>query len=124
MSKGGERGQGKPGSPIPLGFGRGLTTGVSDFATPNHDAIKWRNYAVSGITKDSTGAVIGNCTVDVFENCSMRRFVASTVSDANGNYSVMVNGPDTGMTFKVVAYKADAPDLAGTTVNTLVGVEL
>ena len=126
MSKGGERVQGKPGSPIPLGYGRGVCSSVSDFATPIKDFNKWRNYAVSGVTKDSTGTPLGGCTVDVFESnvSEPRRFVGRAVSDANGNYSIMVNGPDTGMTFEAVAYLAGAPDRAGVTVNTLAGTEL
>lgn len=35
MSKGGERVQGKPGSPIPLGYGLGVVTHVANFASPN-----------------------------------------------------------------------------------------
>lgn len=43
----------------------------------------------------------------------------TTVSDANGNY--LVDGQiDT--TYYLVAYKAGAPDVSGTTVNTIVAV--
>jgi hypothetical protein len=75
-------------------------------------------YRISGVTKDSTGAALGNCGVDIFETGS-RRFVGSTISDASGNYSldVTVEVPCFG-----VFYLAGAPDVAGTTVNTLVGV--
>lgn len=125
MSKGGERIQGSAGGPIPVGYGRGVVRGISDFSTPQHDAIKWRNYVVSGITKDSNGVALGNCNVEVYETTdAQNRIVGAAVSDASGNYSVFVNGPDTDMKFFAVAYKAGAPDVVGTTVNTLVGTEL
>ena len=85
-------------------------------------------YSIAGVTKDATGAPLGGCTVEVYETVTAAnlnepkgRFVGSTVSDANGNYSVDVYvGP--GATFRTVVYKAGAPDVAGTSVNTLVGV--
>lgn len=96
---------------------------ITTFAQPQKQ-LKQRDYVVSGITKDSVGAVLANCTVDIFETEPGRRLVGRTVSDAAGVYSISVNGPDTGMTFEAFAYKAGAPDLAGATVNTLAGVEL
>ena len=85
-------------------------------------------YTISGVTKDSNGAALGGCTVEVYEtvaevnpNEPKGRLVNSTVSDANGNYSIDVYaGPNA--TFRVQSYKAGAPDVAGTTVNTLIGV--
>lgn len=116
--------QGKPGSPIPLGYGRGLCSGVADFYHAD-EKLKLRDYVVNGVTKDSTGAVLGLCNVEIYETTdAQNRMVGMTVSDASGNYSISVNGPDTGMTFFAVAYKAGAPDVAGTTVNTLQGTEL
>ena len=77
-------------------------------------------YRIQGITKTSTGAVLANCSVDIFETAS-RRLRGSTVSDADGAYSLEITSGE-GLTFFVTAYKAGAPDVAGTTVNTLVGV--
>jgi hypothetical protein len=73
---------------------------------------------VTGVTKDSTGASLAACTVTLF--CTNNNAPqSSTVSDGSGNYTLTANvsGP-----YYVVAYKAGAPDVEGTTVNTLVGV--
>jgi hypothetical protein len=124
MSKGGERTQGKPGGPIPLGYGRSVFMGVAEFSSPLTEAhVKLPNYVVSGITKDSTGTPVANCHVDVFRTLD-DVLVGDGNSDANGAYSIPVNAPDTGLKFYAIAYKAGAPDIAGITVNTLQGVEL
>lgn len=73
---------------------------------------------ISGVTRDSTGAVLGGCVVQLFRT-SDDAIIAEQVSDGStGAYSfpILVGGP-----FYVVAYKAGTPDLAGTTVNTLTG---
>jgi hypothetical protein len=46
--------------------------------------------------------------------------VASTTSDVNGNYGFFLTGFLITDFFYIVAYKAGATDVAGTTVNTLV----
>ena len=78
------------------------------------------HYAITGITKDSTGVAVGGCTVKLYKTSS-DAVVDTTLSDANGNYSfpIAMGGNET---FYVVSYKAGSPDIAGTTVNTLVGV--
>lgn len=73
---------------------------------------------IFGVTKDSTGAALGSCTVDLFTTTD-NVLVATTVSDASGNYEF--RGRSTSFTHYVVAYKAGSPDVSGTTVNTLVG---
>lgn len=72
---------------------------------------------VTGVTKDSTGTPIGACAVHLFRMVDDVE-VDQSVSDGSGNYSLICAGSGT---FYVVAYLAGAPDLAGTTVNTLVG---
>lgn len=72
---------------------------------------------IFGVTKDSTGAVLASCTVDLFRTVNDVR-VDSLDSDAVGAYEFRV-GLSTA--YYVVAYKAGSPDVAGTTVNTLVG---
>lgn len=75
---------------------------------------------IFGITKDSTGAVLGSCTVQLFET-ETERFVETKASDAiTGEYEFRSAALSTA--YFVVAYKAGAPDVAGTTVNTLLGV--
>lgn len=71
------------------------------------------NTALSGITRDSAGAVLGLCRVDLCKNNTIRQ---SITSDAVGNYSFV--NPGSGPFF-LVAYKQGSPDVAGTTVNTL-----
>jgi hypothetical protein len=85
-------------------------------------------YRISGITRDKDGVALANCTVDVHETES-GTLRGSVVSGADGGYSLDVVGtgvdPESGiaLTFFVKAYKAGAPDVAGTTVNTLAGSE-
>lgn len=74
---------------------------------------------ISGITKDSAGAVLAACSVHLHRTIDGSR-VQSQTSDGGGVYAFDPvnngNGP-----YYVVAYKAGAPDVAGTTVNTLLG---
>lgn len=76
-----------------------------------------RNYTITGVTKDSSGVALGSCTVRLF-NTATNLLEQTTVSDASGNYSFTV---DKTQTYYEVSYKAGAPDVAGTTVNTLAG---
>lgn len=71
--------------------------------------------AVAGITIDQVGARLPFCTVNAF-NSVTNVFVATTTSDASGNYSF--NLPK-GNTYFLVAYKSGTPNLAGTSVNTI-----
>lgn len=76
-------------------------------------------YKISGITKDSTGAVLGNCTVQLFYTAN-DKIADEVTSNASGVYEFRSAAP--AVNFYVVAYKAGSPDVAGTTVNTLIGV--
>src|SRR3954454_12263498 len=75
-------------------------------------------YAISGVTRDSTGAALGSCTVKLYRTAT-DVLVDTTVSDVSGNYSFPNVTP--GDTYYVVAYLAGSPDVEGTTNNTLVG---
>ena len=74
------------------------------------------NAQLTGITKDSLGANLGGCTVDCFVT-GTDQFVTTTISDGSGNFTLLppVSGP-----FYLVAYLSGVPDVAGTTVNTLI----
>jgi hypothetical protein len=74
---------------------------------------------IFGITKDSTGAALGSCDVHLFRTIDDVE-VDQVVSDASGNYEFRSASLSTA--YYVVAYKAGAPDVSGTTVNTLAGV--
>lgn len=75
-------------------------------------------HTLTGISKDSAGVALGTCQILVFTTAD-KRLVVETVSDASGNWSVplYISGP-----FFTVEYKVGSPDVAGTSVNTLVPV--
>lgn len=103
---------GAKGTPIGRS-GTGRVGGVNRaFRSPPFSTLSVR---ITGITKNSTGAALGGCTVDLFRTLD-DLFLGTTTSDGSGNYSLVapIGGP-----FYVVAYLAGAPDVAGTTVNTL-----
>jgi hypothetical protein len=78
------------------------------------------NFGLAGVSRDSSGAVLGSCTIKLFRTAD-DTLAAKTVSDASGNWSlpVMLSGP-----FYLVEYKAGSPDVAGTSVNTLVPTQV
>lgn len=76
-------------------------------------------FLLTGVTKNSAGAALGGCTVHLFRT-SDNALIGATTSDGSGNYSFIV--PNGVTSYYVVAYLAGSPDVAGTTVNTLVGV--
>jgi len=80
-------------------------------------------FLLSGITKDDTGAPLGNCRVVVFETARLQidgaPIVVETVSDGSGNYAVIV---PMNTAYQAIAYKPGSPDVAGITRNDLVPV--
>ena len=76
-----------------------------------------KRVIITGVTKDSSGVVLASCIVQLFRT-SDDAFQSESVSDSDGRYLLypIVTGP-----FYIVAYKAGATDVAGTTINTLVG---
>lgn len=75
-------------------------------------------FQIAGQTKDSTGAALGNCVVDLFRTADDVR-IETLTSNADGYF--YFKSPVQAATHYVVAYKVGAPDVAGTTLNTLVG---
>ena len=74
---------------------------------------------LSGVTRACPAQTpVGGVTVLAFRT-SDNAFVGSTVSDMNGNYSIAL---PIGPTYYLVAYLTNAPDLFGTTPNTLTPV--
>lgn len=73
-------------------------------------------WQIVGKTRDSAGAILGSCVVQLFRT-SNDMIVGDAVSNADGNY--YVKGAVPNVDHYIVAYKAGAPDLAGTTLNTL-----
>lgn len=76
-------------------------------------------YTISGITRDSTGAPLANCVVQLLRTID-DVMIEKVVSNASGFYSFSTVG--LAEQYYVSAYKAGAPDVAGSTVNTLTGV--
>ena len=75
-----------------------------------------KNNFITGVTRDSTGTPVGNCSLDLYLT-GADMIAQQGLSDASGNFTF--NNPGSGP-FYIVAYKVGAPDLAGTTVNTLI----
>lgn len=81
---------------------------------------KPRTPYITGVTRNSAGTPIGSCNVFVFRTAN-DTLVAQGVSDSvTGIYLLPV--PSYTDNLFVVAYRADAPDIFGTTVNWLTGV--
>ena len=74
-------------------------------------------FFITGMTKDSAGIPLAACTVNLFD-ATTNALLQTMVSDGSGNYSFQVQP---GVTYYLVAYKAGSPDVAGTSVNTLMG---
>jgi hypothetical protein len=72
---------------------------------------------LTGVTRDSNGNPLGGCTVWLFRT-SDKKFIAETVSDANGNYTFTVSP---GVQYFVRAHKDGVPNVFGTTDRDLVG---
>lgn len=76
-------------------------------------------YLIAGVTKNSVGIILGSCVVKLYRTSDDVE-VQTTTSDAStGAYSFTVLNTSTA--YYIVAYKVGSPDVAGTTVNTLVG---
>lgn len=75
-------------------------------------------FGIAGVTRDSTGAALAGCTVHLFRTATDCE-VDEIVSDGSGNYSFPNVTAAEG--YYVVAYLPGSPDVAGTTVNTLLG---
>lgn len=83
---------------------------------PSSKLGQWRR-AIYGFTKNSVGTLLPGCTVDLFDTAT-NTLRDTCVSDVNAYYEVSayIDGP-----FYIVAYLAGTPDVAGTTVNSLIG---
>lgn len=109
---------------------RGLNNGaIYDTDTCYQPQATWYNwptqnqgsrsvYLISGITKNSSGNALGNCTVNAFTTAD-KVLQGTTTSDGQGNYQcpTFSNG-----NHFLVAFKTGTPDTAGSTDNDIVGV--
>jgi hypothetical protein len=76
-------------------------------------------WVLDGVTRDGSGVPLGTCRVMIFSSFDLT-FIIETTSDGSGNYSVFVVR---GWDFFVNAYKAGSPDVAGTSLNTIVPIQ-
>ena len=77
-------------------------------------------YTLTGTCYDSTGAVVAAAVVHIFDTATDTE-QAQVTADGSGVYiaaALAVQGP-----LYAVAYHANAPDIAGTTLNTLMATE-
>jgi hypothetical protein len=72
-------------------------------------------FRLTGTTRDSSGAPLGNCKVSLFTKGDVE--IAETRSDGAGAFTFTTN--QNSGTYYLVAYLAGSPDVAGTTANTL-----
>lgn len=81
-------------------------------------------FIISGTTRDSAGAPLGNCRVVVLETGRLAvtgcPVVAEVISDGSGLFSVVVP-MDVG--YQLIAYLPGSPDVAGITRNDVTATE-
>lgn len=75
---------------------------------------------LSGTTRNNAGVATGGMSVQALQAAGTAAADGVAVSDASGYYEIPVANPQG--TYKVDAYLAGSPDIAGTTINTLVPV--
>jgi hypothetical protein len=75
---------------------------------------------ISGVTRDNSGAVLGGCVVELYETATDIALFKTT-SDATTGAFTFTCARFSPATHYLVAYKAGGTDVAGTSVNTLVG---
>jgi hypothetical protein len=93
----------------------GATAGSAGSAAGAATVSGTGRKSIFGVTKDLLSLPLAGCTVLCFRT-SDNVFLADDVSDAAGNYVVY---PEYDEACYLVAYKAGALDVAGTTLNSL-----
>jgi len=92
---------------------------VPKFIRPQYNGnFTINTVAPTGITKNNSGVALPNCRVDLFKADATQAYIATTYSDASGNYSFTV-GSNAGYFF-CRAYLPGSPDVAGTTTDVVV----
>ena len=74
-------------------------------------------YCFDGISRDSTGAVLGSCDVKLFR-ADTDTVTGRVTSGTDGTWKICSNN---GGAHYLVEYKSGAPDVAGTSLRTLIG---
>jgi hypothetical protein len=108
---------------LPLTVGAKSAFGIWPGGGPNPGRrflprnLSTKFFTLSGVTRDSSGAALGNCVVILFLTGD-NSFVATATSDGLGNYS-FTRGNN--LAVFMVAFKNGSPAIAGVTINTLTG---
>lgn len=76
-------------------------------------------FGFVGVTRDQYGSIMGNCVVKLFRT-SDDLLIDQTTSDPTTG-AFLLNTAYYPTTHYIVAYKAGSPDVAGASVNTLIG---
>ena len=87
------------------------------FVNSPRSSVGQRLMSVSGTTRNAAGAVLGGCNVKLFQTGTDIE-LGTTVSDPILGTFTITSYVD-GVTCYLVAYLPGSPDVAGTTVNTL-----
>ena len=77
----------------------------------------FRGWALTGQTLDASSVALPGCRVEGFIT-GPDTYIGDVISDGSGNFSIPVGFNSS--RFYLVAYLPGSPDVAGTTVNTLV----
>jgi hypothetical protein len=78
-------------------------------------------YTLSGVTRDATGNPLPSVVVEVYDTAS-NAYLGTATSDGVGAYTATLSS-STSACF-AVGYLVGSPDVAGTTLNNLVPVEI
>lgn len=96
----------------------GSTIGYPDVgAAARNDSYPLLDGIISGVTRDSGGSALGTCVVHLFRTSDDLK-LGSTVSDGSGVFSLPA---PLNVSCYLTAYLDGAPDVEGTSVNTLTG---
>lgn len=91
---------------------------IWDYTVYNYTAgYGGKRNIITGTTIGAGGAILGSCTVKLYETPTDLIMDTGVISDATTGVYVATSPNSTNC--YAVAYKAGSPDVAGTTVNTL-----
>lgn len=76
-------------------------------------------FRIVGVTRDANDAPLGGCTVQLMRTRD-NLVVDTDISDGSGNFALSTMSLPEEL-FQVMAYLSGSPDVAGMSVNTLLG---
>lgn len=106
-------------SPLKTPKGVPLLTSRGAFVFQGATPLPATRLLISGVTRNAGGGILGSCVVKLYQTSTDQLMETTTSDPSTGAYSFSAVGLSEA--YYVVAYKAGSPDVAGTTVNTVVG---